>query len=133
MRSFRLIPVLFLFAFSFRAIAQAPVTPPAKPATTVEVTPKPSVDPSSVKIALLTEENLVLKGQAIQTKAASDTAPLQAQYNEQEKIIADWESDVKKKNGWGDDVKLDRASLKFIRTVLVPKTEVPATPAAEKK
>lgn len=126
----RLSAVLLFSALSIPAFSQtAPSPAPApKPPTSVEVVPKVIPDDSAVKIALLTEENLQLKGQAIASQEQTALAPLQASYNDQEKVIADWEADVKKKNGWLADVTYDRTTKKFMRAV-----PAVTTPVAEKK
>lgn len=103
----------------FPVFAQSP-TPPAAPASTV--TPKKSVDDAPVKMALVVEENLQLKAQAINAQAQQAIAPLQQQFAEEEKIIDAWVEAVKKDNGWGADVTYNRNTKTFERATAPDKS-----------
>lgn len=129
-----LVLTLVLAAATPAAVSQA-ASPPASAAAATQtstqpapaLTPKKPVDDTPVKIALLTEENLQLKAQAAQQQAQQTLAPLQQQYMEQEKVIADWVDEVKRQNGWGADVIYDRTERKFRRQAAAAAANQPAT------
>lgn len=88
---------------------------PAPAPQAVEITPKKPVDLTVPNMALLQEENLQLRAQAINAQAQQAMAPLQQSFIETEKVLADWIASIKKDNGWGDDVIFNRTTKKFER------------------
>lgn len=113
--------------------AQTPAAPVAAAAKTEEVTPKKAVDEAPVKLAQVTEENLNLKAAMLQEQARQQIAPLQAQFADQEKVINDWVAAVKKENGWGDEVTLDRQKLATTGHAVWTRTAPAKVAPAEKK
>lgn len=113
------IALLVLFA-STAVFAQAPAVTPAKPAP-VEVTPKTpdiqaKLDAQVAETAQAKQQADNLQAQMMQSQMREAMAPIQNDFNAQEKVITDWITSVKKANGWSDDVSYDRAQKKWFRT-----------------
>jgi len=113
----RLAAILIL-ALGSAAFAQ---NPPATPALIqpiqVEVAPKAPYDATGARLYVETEKNLQLQATIIQKDATAQMQPLQTQYAEQEKKLAEWMAEVKKANGWGDDYSYDREHNVWKQTV----------------
>lgn len=119
-----------------------PQTPPAPaapqvvaPAQSEELKPKESVSALKLQLALQTEKSLALQAQTIQQSIEPQMAPLRQQYSVQEPIISQEVEAVKKENGWGSEVSVDRnpQSPNYGKFVKAPVTPVPPTPPAPKK
>lgn len=72
------------------------------------LTPKETTESVKLQLAMEKEKTLQLQYQVVQAKIEPELAPLRQQYADQEKQVLTATEVVKKENGWGDDVVLDK-------------------------
>lgn len=118
------IALAFIVVFDVAIWTQTPAKSPAPP-TIHEVTPKESVETVKLQLALEKQKSIQLQAQLVQKSIDPLLAPLQQQYNEQEAAIKAQEEAIRKENGWGPEVSIDRNPQsssygKFIKTEPAP-------------
>lgn len=102
----------------------SPSTPPSIP-----LTPHDPASLTTLHHALAEEQSSVTEYQTYIQQANAHLAQLQTQSAAYEKIAQDEIMEIKRANGWGEDVTYDRVGEKFVRRVgeaAVPHTS-PAT------
>ena len=100
--------VILIIACCLTSVAQQATPPqPSPPPQTqpAPLEPKESVATLKIKLAEAEKKNLGLQRQLIVSTANAQIANLSAQEQDQQKIINDAVDEVKKENGWGDDVR----------------------------
>ena len=118
--------------------AQSPAAVAPQSSRIVEV--KETPDSLKLQLALQTEKSITLQAQVLQNQAMQQIepqmAPLKADYQKQDAVIAATEEIVRKENGLPPNVSLDRSpqSPTFGKWIKAPELPPPAkAPATPKK
>lgn len=118
---------------AFLVLSIAPVFAQVKPPQQ-ELTPKESIDSWKAQAAAEKEKSLALQANANQASFKAALQNLQQQYIEEQKILDAEILIVRKENGWGDDVTMDRnpQSDAFGKWVKIPKPPVRPSTSVKK-